>query len=322
MNKLFQFLFLFLVWLSSGIAVAQPVVWPTDFFTDEGEMVTSNIQRQPARIAKGTAGQVLAVGSNGYPAFSSTTTLSGITTTTSPFDFTIAGDPQRIIGLGASSDTALFVTFGDASVTADQTLFIGSRTSGVDNDARTSVCAGGTASSGTGACLITNGNERTGAGDIDVATGSTAGSDATIKLFGPDSAFIVRDAGSVQLFQMTQTGLSTFANQVTLPGLNVPAANFETVAGAGTTVTDAAALSATKHIHQLTGANGTVGWKFPSATAGQVEILLNTTAGVPKVYAVAGGTCNGGAVDAACTLVTGIVAHICYATASNAWVCS
>lgn len=101
-----------------------------------------------------------------------------------------------------------------------------------------------------------------------------------------------------------------------------PAASEEVVAGAGTTVADAGALSATKFIHQITGANGTVGWKFPASTVGSFQILLNTTAGVPKVYANTGGTCNGGSVDAACTLVTGIVAHICYATGTDTWICA
>lgn len=139
---------------------------------------------------------------------------------------------------------------------------------------------------------------------------------------GATSFSIRNNADAADNFIIADAGTATLTGQLTLPGINVPAANFETVAGAGSSVSDAAALSATKHIHQLTGANGTLGWKFASATAGQVEILLNTTAGVPKVYAVSGGTCNGGSADAACTLVTGIVAHVCYATAANAWICS
>lgn len=117
------------------------------------------------------------------------------------------------------------------------------------------------------------------------------------------------------------TGTSTLAT-VSSTGLKFPTANEEAVAGAGTVVGDAAAFSATKHVHQLTGANGTVGWKFTTSTAGQFEFLLNTTAGVPKVYAASGGTCNGGAADAACTLVTGIVAHLCYSTAADTWICA
>lgn len=103
--------------------------------------------------------------------------------------------------------------------------------------------------------------------------------------------------------------------------LNV-ATNVEAVAGAGTTVADAAALSATKFFHQITGANGTVGWKFPTLVVGDVHYLLGTTAGVAKVYAVSGGTCNGQSADTACTLTTGIMPHICYATATNAIICS
>lgn len=101
--------------------------------------------------------------------------------------------------------------------------------------------------------------------------------------------------------------------------------SFEVVAGAGTTVADAAALSASKIVHQITGANGTVGWKFPSTPAGsvgQVMILLNTTAGVAKIYAASGGTVNGGSVDAAFSALTGIKPIICIATAADTWICS
>lgn len=105
-------------------------------------------------------------------------------------------------------------------------------------------------------------------------------------------------------------------------GLNIPAANFEAVAGAGTTVADAAALSATKHIHQLTGANGTLGWKFASPGVGSVEILLNTTAGVAKIYAESGGTVNGAAADAAFSALTGIKPIVCICTATATWICS
>lgn len=97
---------------------------------------------------------------------------------------------------------------------------------------------------------------------------------------------------------------------------------FEAVAGAGSTTSDAAALSVTKGFHQITGANGALGWKFATLAAGDVHFLMSTTAGVPKVYAPTGGTCNGGAADAACTLVTGIVAHVCVATSTTALICS
>jgi hypothetical protein len=102
-------------------------------------------------------------------------------------------------------------------------------------------------------------------------------------------------------------------------------ANYEAVAGAGTVTGDAAALSATKYIHQITGANGTVGWKLPTVAAAkenQVHILLNTTAGVAKLWPETGGTINGGAADASFSALTGIKPIICVVTAAKTWICA
>lgn len=97
----------------------------------------------------------------------------------------------------------------------------------------------------------------------------------------------------------------------------------ETVAGAGTTVADAAALSGTLYVHRLTGANGTVGWKFVTATPiGSVQILLNTTAGVAKIYGESGSTVNGAAADAAFSALTGIKPIICIKTAALTYLCA
>lgn len=113
------------------------------------------------------------------------------------------------------------------------------------------------------------------------------------------------------------------AGQTTTNGLITATTAEEAVAGAGTTVADAAALSATKHLHQITGANGTLGWKFTTGMAvGTVDILLNTTAGVAKIYGESGSTCNGGAADAACTLLSGIAPHICWKSAALTYICS
>jgi hypothetical protein len=97
----------------------------------------------------------------------------------------------------------------------------------------------------------------------------------------------------------------------------------EVVAGAGTTVADAAQLAATTNVHQITGANGTVGWKMSaSMPVNSVHILLNTTAGVAKIYAESGGTVNGGAADAAFSALTGIKPIICSKTALLTYICS
>ncbi len=219
-------------------------------------------------------------------------------------------DANRLFTWDASSDTAFTATFGDAGTTAVQKLTLSASTPDADDDSTVQLCGGGAyaADGSRGACILLPGEEVSGGGDISYVAGA-----------GDTHVF---SAGSTTTMTIGATGDVAAVGQLTSTGLNFPAANFETVAGAGSTVSDAAALSATKHIHQITGANGTLGWKFASATAGQTEILLSTTAGVPKVYAVAGGTCNGGGADVACTLVTGIVSHICYATAANAWICS
>lgn len=121
---------------------------------------------------------------------------------------------------------------------------------------------------------------------------------------------------------LSPSGDFVVGGELTTTGLVFPAANYESVAGAGTTVADAATLTAGKNIFRLTGANGTVGWKFPTSTAGEFKILLNTTAGVAKVYAASGGTVNGGAADAAFTALTGIKPILCYSTAADTWICS
>lgn len=140
-----------------------------------------------------------------------------------------------------------------------------------------------------------------------------------LKLDSSNNLVLNTDTSKTIKFNVGETNKMSMSSS---GGFIFPSANFEAIAGAGTTVADAAALSASKHVHQLTGANGTVGWKFATSVAGQFEFLLNTTAGIPKIYAASGGTCNGGAANAACTLVTGIVAHLCYSTAADTWICS
>lgn len=119
--------------------------------------------------------------------------------------------------------------------------------------------------------------------------------------------------GKTDAYNFSSTG-------ATLPALTT---TYEAVAGAGTTVADAAALSGTKYVHQITGANGTVGWKFVTATPiGSVQILLNTTAGVAKIYGESGSTINGGSADAAFSALTGIKPIICVKTAALTYICA
>jgi hypothetical protein len=220
----------------------------------------------------------------------------------------------------STSNTVTKLTYGDAGVTAAQTFLLGPSTPDTDDDSITYI--GSIADVTRGGYLKVNGNEASGAGDIVIDSGDASGSAIFIRTNHSGGTITFSTAASTTALTLNSDQTATLVGQLTAPGMLVPAANEEAVAGAGTTVADAAALSATKHIHQITGANGTVGWKFASSTAGQVEWLLSTTAGVPKVYAVSGGTCNGGAADAACTLLSGITVHMCYATAANAWICA
>lgn len=83
----------------------------------------------------------------------------------------------------------------------------------------------------------------------------------------------------------------------------------EVVAAAGTTQANATALSATKFIHKVTGANATVGVRLPVGVAGMTHIVLNTVNAVLNVYPSTGQEIeNGGAnVVLACTALYGYV---------------
>ena len=152
----------------------------------------------------------------------------------------------------------------------------------------------------------------------------TYDSQTTVPVLGVDSSsntVVNALSGKSVILAANKTAVATFTSTTsTIPPL---VTTYEAVAGAGTTVADAAALYATKYVHQITGANGTVGWKFSTSTpVGSVQILLNTTAGVAKVYGESGSTMNGGSVDAAFTALTGVKPIICIKTAALTYICS
>lgn len=128
-------------------------------------------------------------------------------------------------------------------------------------------------------------------------------------------------SGKSAVLSVAKTPVASFSTTgSTIPPL---VTTYEAVASAGSTVSDAAALSGTKYVHQVTGADGTKGVKFVTATPiGSVQIILNTTAGVLKVYGESGSTVNGGAADAAFTALTGIKPIICIKTAALTYICS
>lgn len=126
------------------------------------------------------------------------------------------------------------------------------------------------------------------------------------------------------------TGVTATTGNVTatagaLSGLRLTSAagaGFEAIASAGSTTSDAGALTVTKGFHQVTGADGVKGVKVGSMVAGDIHVLLNTTAAVLKVYAPTGGTVNGAGADVAFSALTGIKPIICVATSTTALICS
>lgn len=88
------------------------------------------------------------------------------------------------------------------------------------------------------------------------------------------------------------SGYNTNATNIATNTTNIAAINAgnigEIVAAAGSTVADATALSATKFIHRVTGADATKGVKLPAGVAGMCHIVLNTVDAVLKVYPATG----------------------------------
>ena len=128
-------------------------------------------------------------------------------------------------------------------------------------------------------------------------------------------------SGKSVILSVDGTAAATFTSTTsTIPPL---VTTYEAVAAAGSTVADAAALSGTKYVHQVTGADGTKGVKFVTATpVGSIQIILNTTAAVLKVYGESGSTVNGGSADAAFSALTGIKPIICIKTAALTYICA
>lgn len=110
-------------------------------------------------------------------------------------------DANRLFTFDASSDTAHTLTYGDAGVTALQTLVIASSTADTDDDGLTVVCGGGAESSARGGCIRLRGEEFTGGGDIFITAGD---SDAVNVLSGSTTAGSFDTTGLV----MATTGLT------------------------------------------------------------------------------------------------------------------
>ncbi len=83
----------------------------------------------------------------------------------------VDADAQRLHTIGASSDTALTYTFGDAGTTAVQQLTISASTADADDDSSLILAGGGAAGGTRGASITLPGEEVSGGGDITYNTG-------------------------------------------------------------------------------------------------------------------------------------------------------
>lgn len=108
----------------------------------------------------------------------------------------------------------------------------------------------------------------------------------------------------------TLAGVKTFSSMFKIP-INSP------VAGAGSVIDDAAALSTGFTV--ITGANGTLGWKLPVTTGGDVVILKGTTAGVAKIWPQTGGQINAVGTSTAMSLASGAIPVILISISATQW---
>lgn len=97
----------------------------------------------------------------------------------------------------------------------------------------------------------------------------------------------------------------------------------DVIALAGSSQGTGAAITATKFVHQLTGANGTLAATFAATPLFPIcHLFMNTTAGVAVLYPATGGSINAGGANAAFSALTGIKPILCCTTAADTWICS
>lgn len=108
----------------------------------------------------------------------------------------------------------------------------------------------------------------------------------------------------------------------TITGIKSFAAMFRiqrsaTVAAAGSVQGDAAALS--EGFQTVSGANGTLGVRLPTAVAGAVVIIKGITNGVLKVWPATGAAINGLGSNNAMSLASGLIPAIFIADTTTQW---
>jgi hypothetical protein len=133
--------------------------------------------------------------------------------------------------------------------------------------------------------------------------------------------YTIPDAGASASFVMS-AGTNTISAAQTLSGINTYSTMFRipyngSVAAAGSVQGDAAALS--EGLSVVTGANGTLGVRLPTAVAGAIVIIKGTTAGVLKVWPATGAAINALGSNNSMSFASGAVPAIIIATSSTQW---
>lgn len=116
------------------------------------------------------------------------------------------------------------------------------------------------------------------------------------------------------------TNVTNIATNTTGIAAILAGKNFtENVAAAGSTITDATALSATKFVHRVTAADATKGVKLPAGTVGACHIVINPVNAVLKIYPQATEKIDSG-TDGAALSGTAVYTYIMiYESAAVGW---
>lgn len=145
-------------------------------------------------------------------------TLRGATTLTdagTTVTAALAGDANRKIILGASSDTAHAITFGDGGTTAAQTLSIHASTADADDDSATNVGGGGGIGVLRGAGITLRGNEHTSGPDVIINAGQAAGGDISIATNNAGNSITFYTANSAQALALDSSQNTLAAGTIT-----------------------------------------------------------------------------------------------------------
>lgn len=226
-------------------------------------------------------------------------TMLPVSTVDNPFTLTLGGDAQRLLKIGASSDTAFTMRWGDAGTTAAQTLGISGTTADADDDAVLNLTGGGAfAADGSRGSSITLPGADSASPDMQIDSGAAAGtdiyiqnnntSDGTIQAYvGGNQAWIMETDGDI-------TGGAGSGNlQFTVGGKYVSMASYVPTMAATPALGTNVVLPGLNIVP--TAAAGTAAWLGASTpVAGQQFSIFNNSGAVVRVKGAGAATLNGG----------------------------